>query len=166
MKQIMVEAAEDFYVKLQNLCATIGIKLINTPCLPKAPINGATRWINDTPVIQLSNRYKRYDIFWFTFFHEIGHILLHGKKEIFLEDSVNIDIDKEKEEEADNFAANILLSKQEEKVIVDSNDFSAQAICQAAEKFATHPSIILGRLQHLKLIKYWQDQSLVRKVEL
>ena len=51
MKQIMAEAADDFYTKLQKVCASIGIKLINTQCLPKAPINGATRWINDTPVI-------------------------------------------------------------------------------------------------------------------
>lgn len=166
MKQIMVEAADDFYNKLQSLCASIGIKLLNTQCLPKAPINGATRWINDTPVIQLSNRYKRYDIFWFTFFHEIGHILLHGKKAIFLEESVSTELEKDKEAEADAFAANILLPKNEEQEIIAAKDFSPNAIVSAAYKYSTHPSVIVGRLQYLKHIKYWQDQSLMRKVEL
>ena len=166
MKQIMVEGADDFYNKLQSLCASIGIKLLNTQCLPKAPINGATRWINDTPVIQLSNRYKRYDIFWFTFFHEIGHILLHGKKAIFLEESVSTELEKDKEAEADAFAANILLPKNEEQEIIAVKDFSPNAIVSAAYKYSTHPSVIIGRLQYLKHIKYWQDQSLMRKVEL
>lgn len=166
MKKIMVEAADDFYIKLQMLCASIGIKLVNTQCLPKAPINGTTRWINDTPVIQLSNRYKRYDIFWFTFFHEIGHILLHGKKAIFLEESVSTELEKEKEIEADTFAANVLLSKSEEQEIISAKDYSPKSVVDAATRYATHPSVIVGRLQHLKLIKYWQDQSLMKKVEL
>lgn len=166
MKQIMIEAADDFYNKLQSLCASIGIKLLNIQCLPKAPINGATRWINDTPVIQLSNRYKRYDIFWFTFFHEIGHILLHGKKAIFLEESISTELEKDKEAEADAFAANILLSKNEEQEIIATKDYTPKAIVAAACKYSTHPSVIAGRLQYLKLVKYWQDQSLMRKVEL
>ena len=166
MKHIMTEAADDFYGKLQSLCAGVGIKLLNTQCLPKAPINGATRWINDTPVIQLSNRYKRYDIFWFTFFHEIGHILLHGKKEIFIEENASIRINKEKESEADAFAEDILLSKSEEQQIIKVKEFSPKSIIDAAKKYHTHPSIIVGRLQHLQLISYWQDQSLIQKVEL
>lgn len=42
-------------------------------------------WLDDTPFIQLTGRFKRNDVFWFTFFHEAGHILLHGKKDVFLE---------------------------------------------------------------------------------
>lgn len=166
MKQIMAEAVDDFYTKLQKVCASIGIKLINTQCLPKAPINGATRWINDTPVIQLSNRYKRYDIFWFTFFHEIGHILLHGKKAIFLEESVSTKLEKDKEAEADAFAANVLLTKNEEQEFISAKDYCPKSVMDAATKYSTHPSVIVGRLQHLKLIKYWQNQSLMKKVEL
>ena len=162
MKRIMMEAENDFYSKLQALCASIGVKLLNTKCLPKAPINGATRWINDTPVIQLSNRYKRYDIFWFTFFHEIGHILLHGKKAIFLEDSISTELEKEKEAEANAFAANILLPKAAEDEILSGKDFSINAIIDAANRYSTHPSIIVGRLQHLKLINYAQYQSLMK----
>jgi HTH-type transcriptional regulator/antitoxin HigA len=71
-----------------------------TPRLPKVPINRSTRWIKDTPVIQLTAWYKQNDRFWFTFFHEAGHILLNGKKYISLE---NIDFsgaDPSKEQDA------------------------------------------------------------------
>ncbi len=85
IKNIMAYHPQDFFNQLSNLCLKAGVKVVYTPCLPKAPVNGCTRWINDTPLIQLSGRYKRNDVFWFTFFHEAGHILLHGKKDIFLE---------------------------------------------------------------------------------
>ncbi len=110
MKRLCAERVDDFSAELQNICAKAGVKLVYTPCLPKAPINGCTRWFNDTPCVQMSESYKGNDIFWFTFFHELGHILLHGKKDIFLEDIDYSDIQKNKEEEADAFSSRILIS--------------------------------------------------------
>lgn len=156
----------DFAEKLQLVCANVGIKLVYTPCLPKAPINGSTRWINDIPCIQITGRHKRNDIFWFTFFHEIGHILLHGKKDIFLEDVEYSDWQVEKEKEADAFASKILLSPQEEEEIIASQDYSISSIRKFAQKFKTHPAIIIGRLQHKKLLSYNADSILIEKVEL
>ena len=135
-----------------------------TQCLPKAPISGATRWINDTPIVQLSNRYKRYDIFWFNFFHEIGHILLHGKKDIFLEHAGCVENDLVKEQEADRFASNILLTSNDEQEILKSHDYSVEGIKRAASRYGTHPAIIVGRLQHCNAIDYWQDQSLLKSI--
>lgn len=83
MKELCARQPADFAQVLQEECAKVGVKLVYTPCLPKAPINGSTRWINDVPCIQMTGRHKRNDIFWFTFFHELGHILLHGKKTYF-----------------------------------------------------------------------------------
>ena len=122
MKSLCAEQPADFAVALQHLCAKAGVKLVYTPCLPKAPINGSTRWINDVPCIQMTGRHKRNDIFWFTFFHELGHILLHGKKDIFLEDVEYADKQREKEEEADAFSSRILLSQTEENEISGQGD--------------------------------------------
>ncbi len=97
MKSIMTSQPDDFFHRLQTLCSSAGVKVVYSPCVSKAPKNGATRWINGVPVIQLSGRYKRNDIFWFTFFHEAGHILLHGSKEIFLECKCNENYESEKE---------------------------------------------------------------------
>lgn len=104
LKSLMAERPEEFLEQIKSLSLECGVKVIYTPSIPKAPISGATRWINDNPLIQLSGRYKSYDSFWFTFFHEVGHILLHGKREVFLENIDYSDKDLEKEEEADNFA--------------------------------------------------------------
>jgi addiction module HigA family antidote len=123
MKAIMASESTDFADQLKDLCRTLGIKLIFTPCLPKTPIKGSTRWINGTPCIQLSDCHGKYDLFWFPFFHEIGHILLHGKKDVFLEDIEYASLEKDKEKEADEFAAKILLTSKEESEIIPSNDF-------------------------------------------
>ncbi len=113
MKELCAEHPYDFAQTLQKICAQAGVKLVYTPCLPKAPLNGATRWINDVPCIQMTDKYKQKDVFWFTFFHELGHILLHGKKDIFLEDIEYADKQNEKEKEADDFSSRTLLSLKE-----------------------------------------------------
>lgn len=154
MKSLMQRKPSDFPNQLQVLCAECGIKLIYTPCLKKAPISGSTRWINNVPCIQLSGRSKRYDVFWFSFFHEIGHILLHGKKDIFLEDIEYNDEQQSKEKQADNFSAEVLLSERELKEILDGRDFGSSAIKRYATQFNTHPAVIVGRLQHLGVLPF------------
>lgn len=166
MKSLCAEHPEDFAIRLQDLCAQAGVKLVYTPCLPKAPINGSTRWLNDVPCIQMTGRHKRNDIFWFTFFHELGHILLHGKKDIFLEDIEYEDKQKEKEKAADDFSSRILLSQTEESEIIKQGDFSANTIRYYAEKFGIHPGIIVGRLQHNKVISFTAHANLIEKIEL
>ncbi len=166
MKNICAQHPEDFAQRLQNVCKEVGIKLVFTPCLPKAPISGSTRWINDTPCIQITGRQKRNDIFWFTFFHELGHILLHGKKDIFLEDAGYTDIQKQKEDEADNYASKILLSSAEEHEIIMNGDFSIKAIKRYAIKFNTHPAIIVGRLQHKNIISFSRYNELIERFDL
>lgn len=166
MKELCARQPADFAQVLQEECAKVGVKLVYTPCLPKAPINGSTRWINDVPCIQMTGRHKRNDIFWFTFFHELGHILLHGKKDIFLEDIEYADKQKEKEEEADALSSRILLSQAEENEIIKNGDFSADSIRNYAEKFNVHPGIIVGRLQHEKIISFTTHSNLIEKIEL
>ena len=166
MKNLCVRHPEDFAIRLQELCSKAGVKLIYTPCLPKAPINGSTRWINDTPCVQITGRHKRNDIFWFTLFHELGHILLHGKKDIFLEDIDYDDKQREKEEEADLFASKVLLSQAEENEIIRNGDFSSAKIRFYAKKFNVHPGIIVGRLQHKKLLSFAVGSELFEKIEL
>jgi addiction module HigA family antidote len=166
IKTLIAKHPKDFFEQLQSLCAEAGVKVVHTPCLPKVPLNGATRWINDNPLIQLTGRHKRNDIFWFTFFHEAGHIILHRKKDIFLEDVEYSDKDMEKEKEADDFAAEWLLTEEEEQTIIHTALLDEETIQQFAKQFNTHPAIIAGRLQHKKLMPYAQGKSFFEKVEL
>ncbi|WP_092722380.1 ImmA/IrrE family metallo-endopeptidase [Hydrobacter penzbergensis] len=144
---------------MQSICLEAGVKVVHTPCINKAPISGSTRWLNDTPFIQLTGRYNRNDSFWFTFFHEAGHILLHGKKDIFLEKVEYSDKDLIKEKEADDFACKWTLTDDEEAEILAAAPLEEDDIRNFAEQFNTHPAIIIGRLQHKKLIPYSLDRE-------
>jgi len=73
-------------------------------------VSAAVRWINDTPVIQLSILGAYADIFWFNLFHEIGHLLIHGKKEKFIEFDNAISQLFRKGKRADTFAGDELIS--------------------------------------------------------
>jgi len=145
-KKLMINEAHDFFPQLQHLCAQAGVKLIYTPGITKSSISGAARWIGENPVVQVSNRFKTYDKFWFTFFHELGHILLHGKREVFLEEVEYSDLDKQKEEEANLFAQKWLLPEDAYQQIVKEGVRNVRDLEFYSRKYETHPSIIYGRL--------------------
>jgi addiction module HigA family antidote len=113
LKSVMAKHPHGSLIQLQQICLEAGVKVVQTPCIKKASFSGSTRWLNDTPFIQLSERYHHNDNFWFTFFHQAGHILLHGKKDIFLENVDYSDKDLEKEREADEFANKWTLTHEE-----------------------------------------------------
>ncbi|MEN2436230.1 HigA family addiction module antitoxin [Weeksellaceae bacterium A-14] len=165
IKSLMAEHPAGFFEKLQALCLDCGVKVIYTPCIQKAPISGATRWINDHPVIQLTGRYNQNDRFWFTFFHEVGHILLHGKKDIFLEDIEYSDLDKAKEKEADDFAIKWTFSEEEEAEVLAHDEITEEAIKAFAKRFVTHPGIIIGRLQKKEIIPYSVGRNFIKKLD-
>ncbi|VAW19811.1 Antitoxin HigA / unknown domain [hydrothermal vent metagenome] len=166
IKELAFLMPEDFAKQLQNICAQCGVAVIYTPKLPKAPISGATRWFHNKPIIQLSGRFKTNDHFWFTFFHEAAHIILHGKKDIFLENVAGTEIDQEKEEEANAFAAKILLTEAQLQEIINSAPLTVDSIHEFANKFRTPTGVIIGRLQHLKLIPFSIGNSFREKIDL
>jgi len=166
IKSLMAKHPDNLFNHLQQICLEAGVKLVYTPCIDKAPLNGSTRWLNETPLIQLTGRYKRNDGFWFTFFHEAGHILLHGKKDIFLEDIDYSEKDKVKEKEADEFAIKWTFPKEEEEELLKLSSFTIQEIIEFAKKYNTHPAIIIGRLQHDGIISYSFGREYFLTIEL
>ena len=166
MRKLMVEQPVDFFEQLQSLCLDAGIVLLFTPKLPKVPLSGSTRWLNNKPLIQLTARYKKNDSFWFTFFHELGHILLHGKKYISLE---NVDFDAAdpvKEEEAHQFAIKHTFTQEQEKEVLENEIITEQDIIDYAEKFNTHPAMIIGRLQFDGHIPYNIGRQFMESIDL
>ncbi|MEZ4686999.1 MAG: HigA family addiction module antitoxin [Bacteroidia bacterium] len=161
LKQIMVAVEKDFFHQAQQLLLRCGVKLLCTPKLPKAPVNGVSRWINQVPIIQLSDRWKRYDIFWFTLFHELGHILLHETRFISMENIEYDDLDKDKEKEADDFAMRQLFSEEEETDFFKKySTFGKEEIISFAGAIQTHPAIILGRLVFREKVSYAYAQNM------
>jgi plasmid maintenance system antidote protein VapI/Zn-dependent peptidase ImmA (M78 family) len=156
----------DYIQQLQNICAKCGVAVVYTQNLPKAPISGAARWFHNKPIIQLSGRFKTNDHFWFTFFHEAAHIILHGKKDIFLENVEGTEINKEKEEEANAFAAKLLLTENELQQIIDAAPLNEEIIQEFSEKFRTPAGVIIGRLQHVKRVPFHFGNSFRQKMDL
>ena len=156
IKKISYTNSDNWLADLQNLCATCGLAIVYTPCIAKAPIYGATRWVknNSTPLIQITDRRKDYNAFWFTFYHELGHILYHGKKDIFIDGIKNINQDKAKEDEADSFASRMLLSEKERNEIFKHISFNKALIINLSKKFKVHQAIILAQLRREKLVPY------------
>lgn len=106
IRPLTVKPVKIFQEELVRLCAEAGVAVVFVPELPGTGICGATRWLMPTKaLVQLSLHYKTDDQLWFTFFHEAGHILLHGKRQVFLDS----EIDPQSGEEAEN-QANISLT--------------------------------------------------------
>lgn len=91
--------------QLTALLNQAGVKLVFTETLSSAPVKGCTRYICGFPCIQLAKSFDSDADFWHTLLHEVGHILLHGKKEIFIENIEYGDKDPIKERDADEFAS-------------------------------------------------------------
>lgn len=134
-------------------CATAGVAVVLVPEFPKLGICGATRWLSsDKALIQLSLHYKRADQLWFSFFHEAGHILLHGKKDIFVEQKKAAE--NLQEIEANDFASDFLIPPEHYRKFLTQKDFSLSAISNFAKSLNIAPGIVVGRLQHDKYIGF------------
>jgi Zn-dependent peptidase ImmA (M78 family) len=104
-------------------------------------------------LIQLSWRYKSDDQFWFTFFHEASHILLHGKHHVFVDPDIGGQQADQSatEQEADNYASNILISTADWQRFIKTMDFrDEETIVKFAEELGIAPGIVVGKLQHLE----------------
>ena len=114
----------------------------------------SARWLGDKAVIQLNTKGSYSDIFWFTFFHELGHILLHGVKERFV-DYTGKAID-EKEKEANDFAANTLIPTADYQVFLKNRPLTKQTVKTFAESIDVDHGIVLGRLGHDNIAQWRQ----------
>jgi HTH-type transcriptional regulator/antitoxin HigA len=158
------ENPDVFEPAMISLCAEAGAALAFVPEFKKTHLSGATEWLpKNKALIVLSLRHKSDDHFWFSFFHEAGHILLHGKKEIYIDYAKKEHDIKEKE--ADKFACNILIPEKEYKKFIEENkpDFYEQTITRFGEEQGIAPGIITGMLQHEGLIDYKWQNTLKRK---
>ncbi|MDE0633188.1 MAG: HigA family addiction module antitoxin [Caldilineaceae bacterium] len=132
----------------QQLCKSAGVALVLVRPFPKAHLSGAAWWLTPRkPVIALSARHKSDDHLWFSLFHEAAHIMLHSKKDVFV-DGPNGDADAE-EAEANEWAARFLLPQSAWNRFVASGEYrTGDAICGFAAEQGIAPGIIVGRLQH------------------
>lgn len=152
-----------FWPKLQKLCASCGVALVAVRAPKGCRASGATRFLSDNKaLIVLSFRYRSDDQFWFTFFHEAGHLLLHGRDAVFLED--DSDVTRQEEIEANSFAEDILIPRERRTELLT---LKAQKwpISRFAKSIGISPGIVVGQLQHLERIPRSMMNSLKRRYD-
>nr|VFJ43279.1 MAG: addiction module antidote protein, HigA family [Candidatus Kentron sp. FM]VFJ43959.1 MAG: addiction module antidote protein, HigA family [Candidatus Kentron sp. FM]VFK06022.1 MAG: addiction module antidote protein, HigA family [Candidatus Kentron sp. FM] len=147
-----------FQGRLIDACAKAGVAVVFVPELPKTGVSGCTRWLGGKAVIQLSLRYKSNDQLWFTFFHEAGHILKHGRKAVFLEGD---DTDDEKEAQANTFARDRLIAPAAYRRFLSEWDGQSLTPIEVfAKEIGIAPGIVVGRLQFDKRLPYTHGNKL------
>ena len=150
------ESPAVFEPKLRQHLRAAGVMLVLVPAIPRAHVSGVARWLNPTrPLIQLSLYGKTNDKFWFSFFHEAAHILLHAnskeeKKSIFLDDPNAVHTNDPREHEANEWSGNWLIPSQYAQALVTLR--AKAAVTDFARQIGVHPGIVVGRLQHDRLI--------------
>jgi HTH-type transcriptional regulator/antitoxin HigA len=129
---------------LVDLCAAAGVVVVFVSGVTGCRISGAAWWTSPgRAVIALTDRYKKDDFFWFSFFHEAAHLLLHSKKETFVDDGTDNDVI---ENEANDFAADFLIPVEHQARLHRlTTDSEVKAF---ADDIGIAPGIVVGRLQH------------------
>lgn len=152
------------FEKIKKILLQCGVYLVYETNLPHTYINGVSYKITpDKAIIMISNKGKKDDILWFTFFHEIAHLIKHSKKEVFI-DSDN-DIKNDIEYEADEYSRNILIPDNEyDDFVKTTKKYTTNAICEFARKNNVLPGIVVGRLQKNGIIKWNQFNNLIIRI--
>ena len=158
---------------IQQQCASAGLAVVMVPALPQTGISGCARWLGDgRALIGLTLRYKTDDQLWFTFFHELAHVLLHRRKRKFVVDNAATDfgdriVDPEMralESEANHFAADTLIPPQSLTDFLRRDTFTNESIHDFAEYVGVGPSIVVGRLQYEGILEKHQGNALKQRL--
>ncbi|MGI5223756.1 helix-turn-helix domain-containing protein [Actinoallomurus sp. CA-142502] len=155
--------------ELPRICAQAGVAVVFEPAMPRTFLSGATRWLaTDKVMLALSDRFKKIDQFWFAFFHEVGHIVLHGKRLTFLDENpaAQSGVSAE-EEEANRFAADTLIppayAEQYRRLSEHPKPFRN---IEAFAKFAQiAPGIVVGRLQYEGRLQWSEGHRMLTSVD-
>lgn len=143
-----------FASRLKEMLAKRGVALVFVPHLTGSFLHGATFIDGGKIVIGLTARGKDADKFWFSLFHELGHIILghiglpNGTSEM-------------DEKAANDWAGEVLIRHEELESFLQRNlAMNPQNICKFAEEQGVAPGIVVGRLQNDGLIKHYMFNEL------
>ena len=133
------------------------------PHINKTHAQGAiNRKDSNKIILQLSNRGIYADIFWFSLFHELGHIYYgHNKNEILIE---NLDKNSKIEIEADNFASERLIPSEKYNNLINQPKITQELILSFAKEEKIHPGIVVGHLCHDEIVPYANFNNLRVKI--
>lgn len=145
---IALSTVQDAPLLIQKRLSEAGISLVVEPHLQKTHLDGAAMWHPDGyPVIGLTIRHDREDNFWFTLFHELGHLWLHFDQleNGFLDTDIDSASTKQTEQEADQFALDAFIPADEWPALSHLN--YAKDIREEARRRGIPVAVVAGRLR-------------------
>jgi HTH-type transcriptional regulator/antitoxin HigA len=133
-----------------------GVLFFVLPHLQKTYLDGAAFFSGNNPVIVFTGRYKRIDNFWCTVAHEIAHVLHQlGETTPFVLDDLKDGDTSQMETEANALAAEKLKHPEILNYLeAHTHYLSTQKVEECAAIYRVHPSIVIGKLAHDKLISF------------
>ena len=158
IRRCMNRAPREAWQKICAILREVGVALIVVPEIGKSHVHGFSRFLKpDKALVQLSLRGRRVASFWFSLFHELAHLILHGKKKVF----VNIDTDEKyeaaqsdsEEREANQFSINMVFSDRE---LLDFFQYAPtiRSMEAFAKKQGVAVDVVLSRLQAIGKVPY------------
>jgi HTH-type transcriptional regulator/antitoxin HigA len=142
-----------------RILSEAGIRLVLVESLPKAKIDGACLWLDETaPVIGMSLRFDRIDNFWFVLRHELEHVLLkHGRVEPIIDTDIEAAGQDVPDEErlANEAASAFCVPKKELDSFIARKQpvFAERDILGFAARLRLHPGLVAGQLRYR--LKRW-----------
>lgn len=150
---------DNFYPLIYKAFLEAGVVFVILPNISGSKTNGATKKIGDNIMLMVNDRRLNADSFWFTLFHEIGHII-NGDYGISFERE-----DGEQEEAANRYAEDNLIPPEEYEEYINEGNFNLQSIQRFANQIERDPGIVLGRLQNDGIVSFddWTMKTLRHK---
>jgi HTH-type transcriptional regulator / antitoxin HigA len=152
IRALTVHRPNVFEPKMKALCAASGVALIFEKPVQRTCLFGSARWLDgDRAVIQMSLRMRSNDHFWWTFFHEAAHLVLHKGKN-FADDAGGEGDGAE--DEADEWACDKLVDVRRFEAFKATRPRSATDVQRFANEIGIHPGIVVGMLQHERIVPH------------
>ena len=152
IKKLMFEHINNIQLRLRELFAECGIKFLMIKHFRGAPVQGVIKKSEEGSLsLIMTNRHKFADIFWFTLFHETGHIINGDIANQLIDFEC---VENEAEREADQFASNVLIEQEKYEQFVKQGDFSLSQINRFSAKEGIPNYILIGRLQKDGYLEY------------
>lgn len=147
LSRLSIESAD--LPNLADILLSYGVILVHERAIPGMKIDGACFLLETGhPVVALSLRYSRLDIYWFTLLHELAHIVLHHD---ILTTPILDNFDEESSElielQANKLASDSLINRSDWRNCNAKYDMKEKVVIDFAKQVGVHPSIVAGRLQ-------------------
>jgi HTH-type transcriptional regulator / antitoxin HigA len=150
-----------FLPRIRKICAEVGIAVVFIRAPSGCAASGATRFVSrNKAMVVLSFRYLSDDHFWFTFFHEIAHLLFHNASLTFIDGEESLS--NKMEEEANEFSARILIPEDRREELMDLKP-QRESIIRFAVSIGVSAGVVVGQLQHHNIIERNQMNGLKRR---